>query len=119
MRRSPSVPDRGEIWHLNFDPASGKEMLGEHYCLVLSKREFNEAFGLALVCPVSQGQAGSARDQGFLVRLMGSGAVTQGNVHSHQVRTLDWRSRKASFKERAPGEVLQEALDCVSAILDL
>lgn len=23
-----------EIWHLNSDPSTGREMLGEHYCLV-------------------------------------------------------------------------------------
>lgn len=118
VRRPPGVPGRGEIWHLNFDPTTGREMLGEHYCLVLSKREFNEAFGLALVCPISQGRADAARGQGFLVTLMGSGADTQGNVHSHQVRTLDWRIRKASFKEKAPAEIVQQVLDCVGALLE-
>ncbi|MHB0818981.1 type II toxin-antitoxin system PemK/MazF family toxin [Stutzerimonas stutzeri] len=118
VRRPPSVPDRGEIWHLNFDPSTGREMLGEHYCLVLSKREFNDSFGLALVCPVSQGRAEDARDQGFLVTLMGAAANTQGNIHSHQVRTLDWRARKASFKEKAPADIVQQVLDCVAALLE-
>lgn len=119
VKRPPSVPGRGEIWHLNFDPSTGREMLGEHYCLVLSKREFNDAFGLALVCPVSQGRAENARDhQGFLITLMGSGTATQGNIHSHQVRTLDWRARKASFKEQTPPDIVQQVLDCVGALLE-
>ncbi|WP_349570847.1 type II toxin-antitoxin system PemK/MazF family toxin [Azotobacter salinestris] len=118
VKRPPAVPGRGEIWHLNFDPSTGREMLGEHYCLVLSKREFNEAFGLALVCPISQGAAHQARSHGFLITLMGTGTDTQGNIHSHQVRTLDWRVRRATFKEKAPAEIVQQVLDCVGALLE-
>ena len=50
--------------------------------------------------------------------LMGSGADTQGNIHSHQVRTIDWRARKASAKEKAPADIVQQVLDCVSALLE-
>ena len=85
---------------------------------MLSKREFNDSFGLALVCPVSQVRAENARNQGFLVTLMGSGADTQGNIHSHQVLTLDWRARKASFKEKAPTDIVQHLLDCIGALLE-
>lgn len=31
VRRPPSVPDRGEIWHLQFDPSTGREMIGDHF----------------------------------------------------------------------------------------
>lgn len=30
------IPNRGDIIHLTFDPASGQEMLGKHYGLVIS-----------------------------------------------------------------------------------
>lgn len=116
VKQAPSVPNRGEIWH--FDPSTGREVLGEHYCLVLSKSEFNDSFGLALVCPVSLGRAENACDQGFLVTLVGAGSDTQGSIHSHQVRTLNWRARKASFKEKAPSDVVKQVLDCVSALLE-
>lgn len=55
---------------------------------------------------------------GGLIMLMGSGADTQGNIHSHQVRTIDWRARKASAKEKAPADIVQQVLDCVSALLE-
>ncbi|MFB8830635.1 type II toxin-antitoxin system PemK/MazF family toxin [Azotobacter sp. CWF10] len=118
MKRAPAVPGRGEIWHLNFDLFIGREMLGEHYCLVLSKREFNEALGLALVCPISQGAVHQARSHGFLISLTGMGTDAQGNIHSHQVRTLGWRVRRATFKEKAPVELVQLVLDCVGALLE-
>lgn len=117
VKRPPSVPNRGEIWHLQFDPSTGKEMIGKHFCLVLSKREFNE-MGLALVCPISQGASTAARNQGFLVTLMGEGTDIQGNVHSHQVRTLDWRARQAAFKEKAPESVTNYVISLIAAILE-
>lgn len=42
------VPARGDIMRLEFDPASGREMKGHHYALVVSGKLFNER-GLAMV----------------------------------------------------------------------
>ena len=36
------IPEKGDIVHLQFDPASGHEMKGEHYALVLSPKYFNK-----------------------------------------------------------------------------
>ena len=94
------VPKRGDIIHLTFDPASGKEMLGKHYGLVISDKIFNSS-GLAMICPISQGAAANARSIGTLVTLMDSGIEIQGAVHCHQLKSLDWRVRKAEFKEVA------------------
>lgn len=74
--------------------------------------------GLALVCPLSQDASNVARNQGFLVTLMGEGTETQGNVHSHQIRTLDWRARKATFKEKAPDSVTNYVISLIAAILE-
>ena len=38
------TPERGDILHLAFDPASGREMKGNHFCLVVSPRAFNTRF---------------------------------------------------------------------------
>jgi mRNA-degrading endonuclease toxin of MazEF toxin-antitoxin module len=64
------TPDRGDILHLQFDPASGREMKGDHFCLVVSPKAFNQRFKLAMVCPISGGTAQVARDTGFLVSLL-------------------------------------------------
>jgi len=82
------VPSRGDIVHLQFDPASGHEMKGPHFGLVVSAKAFN-ARGLAVVCPVSQGAASGARTHGLVVSLMGLGIDTQGSVHGHQLKSLD------------------------------
>lgn len=110
------VPNRGDIVHLEFDPASGQEMKGPHFGLVLSAKQFNQR-GLAMICPISQGAASSARTYGTVVTLMGSGTATQGAVHCHQMKSLDWRARKASRKEVVPQYVVDDVLARVEAIL--
>jgi mRNA interferase ChpB len=112
------TPDRGDVLHLTFDPASGREMKGEHYCLVVSPRSFNQRFKLAIVCPISQGAAETARSGGFLVTLMGTGMRTAGNVHVHQVKSLDWGARKAKPVERAPEQVVEEVRQLLNAVIE-
>lgn len=109
------VPDRGDIVHLEFDPASGREMKGPHFGLVLSGRIFNQR-GLAMICPISQGAATDGRTYGTVVTLMGSGTDTQGAVHCHQLKSLDWRARRARHKETVPQFVTDESLARVEAI---
>lgn len=110
------VPKRGDIVHIEFDPASGREMKGPHFGLVLSGQVFNQQ-GLAMICPISQGAAAVARTYGTVVSLMGVGTQTQGAVHCHQLKSLDWRERKVRFKEAIPQSLLDEVLARVEAIL--
>jgi len=110
------VPERGDIIHLQFDPASGRELKGPHFALVLSPRDFNR-WGLAMVCPISQGAAAAARTYGTVVSLTGAGTHTQGAVHCHQLKALDWQQRQAKFKEAVPSFLLDEALGRIEAIL--
>lgn len=110
------VPNRGDIVHLAFDPSSGREIKGPHVGLVLSGKLFNQ-LGLAMICPISQGAADVGRTHGTVVTLMGSGTDTQGAVHCHQLKSLDWRVRKARLKETVPQYVVAEVLARVEAIL--
>ena len=110
------VPERGHIIHLEFDPALGQEMKGQHFALALSAKDFNRR-GLVMVCLVSQGAAAAARTFGTVVTLMGTGTETQGAIHCHQLKSLDWKARKASFKEEVPEYVLDEVNARVQAIL--
>ncbi|MBR0572665.1 MULTISPECIES: type II toxin-antitoxin system PemK/MazF family toxin [Pasteurellaceae] len=110
------IPKKGDIIHLQFDPASGSEMKGEHYALVVSSQLFNKQ-GLAFVCPISQGKVNQARSFGTVVTLMGSGTHTQGAVHCHQLKSLDWKSRQAKFKESVPDFIIDDVLLRIEAIL--
>ena len=112
------TPDRGDILHLQFDPASGREMKGNHFCLVVSPKAFNARMKLAWVCPISGGSADVARAGGFLVSLMGTGLRTDGSIHTHQIKALDWQARRAKLVEKAPAELMGPVLDGLRAVLD-
>lgn len=110
------LPNRGDIVHLDFDLSSGREIKGPHFGLILSGKLFNQR-GLAMICPISQGAAAAARTYGTVVTLMGAGTDTQGAVHCHQLKSLDWQVRNVRFKESVPQHILDEVLARVEAIL--
>ena len=110
------VPSHGDIVHLQFDPAAGREMTGPHYGLVVSHKEFNQ-LGLAMICPISQGQATEQRTHGTVVTLMGTGTATTGSIHCHQLKSLDWRVRQAKRKESVPAYLVDEVWARLEAIM--
>jgi mRNA interferase ChpB len=71
-----------------------------------------------MVCPVSSGLSPNTRDAGFLVSLMGTGPRLHGNVHCHQLKTIDWESRKAVFVEQAADVVVQAVIDRIIPVLE-
>jgi len=107
--------DQGDIIWVSLNPTLGTEMQGDSRpCLVLSRKEFNR-LGKALIAPITQGGA-YERDLGFAVPL--SGTKTQGAVIVSQARTLDLRARSAKFQEKAPPEVITDAIARFAAIID-
>ncbi|CAB5675890.1 mRNA interferase ChpB [Serratia marcescens] len=111
------VFQRGDLIRVSLNPVVGREQQGDFRpALVLSPREFN-ALGMVLVAPISQG-ANFARTAGFTVSLSGSGTATQGVILINQVRMMDLAGRSAQFIERAPGEVITDALARLQAIID-
>lgn len=114
MRRG--IPGRGDILHIDLNPALGHEQSGKRYVLVLSDRDFN-CWGLILACPITQGGT-FARSRGFAVSLSGAAIITQGVVLCHQSRTLDFKERRAQFVESLPDEIVQDVLARVRTLLD-
>jgi len=101
--------DRGDIVAVRFDPAEGHEMRGGNRpALVLSTREFNR-LGDVLVIPITQG-GDFSRFAGFAVSLTGTGCKTQGVALVNKLRMLDLTARKAKKVERAPQEVVDDAI---------
>ena len=112
------IPKRGDILHLQFDPATCREMKGDHFCLVVSPLVFNQRFQLAWVCPISAGAAAIARESGFLVSLSGTGLRTGGQIHAHQIKALDWTARRAKFVEQVPAHIIAGVLECLASVLE-
>lgn len=110
------IPVRGEIWHLDLNPAAGKEQQGSRPVLIVSDKEFNRC-GLVLICPVTQG-GNQARYAGFAVPLMNTGTETQGVVMCNQPRTVDYLARSARFIEDLPDAVMDDVLARVQTLLE-
>jgi mRNA interferase MazF len=80
--------------------------------LTLSPREYNAKVGLALFCPITS----QVKGYPFEVRFP-AGSKTTGVALADQVKSLDWRARRARSFERAPREVTEEALAKILALL--
>lgn len=111
--------DTGDIVHLDFTPSAGREVRGPHYALVVSRRAFDRASGIAWVCPISQGEAAAQRAGGFLVTLMGAGTRTVGAIQVHLLRGIDMRARGARRIEKVPSYVVDEVLDIIATSIGM
>ena len=109
--------ERGDIVRVSLEPIVGHEMRGEaRPALVLTSSAFNR-LGDVLVAPITQG-GDYARFAGFAVTLMGSGCKTQGVALMNKIRMMDLNARKAKKIERAPKEVMDDAMTRLAALLD-
>jgi mRNA interferase ChpB len=110
-----AVFDRGDIVSVPLDPDMGHEQRGTRPALVLTTREFNK-LGDVLIAPITQG-GDFARYAGFAVTLTGTGCKTQGVALVNKIRMLDLAARKARKVERAPQEVIADAIGRLVALL--
>ena len=115
-RRASYVPRRGDIIRLDFDPSAGHEQQGTRPALVLSPEAFNR-FGMSLACPITCGGA-FARGQAWTVALSGAGLATNGVVLCNQVRTVDWKARRAQFIEAVSRELIADVLARVATLVE-
>lgn len=106
------TPDRGDLIWLSLDPQAGHEPAGRRPALVLSPRAYNSRVGLALVCPITS----QAKGYPFEVALPADLPVS-GVVLADQVKSLDWRARKAKRAGAAPPPTLEEVLGKLRALL--
>lgn len=106
------IPERGDVVWISFNPQSGHEQAGRRPALILSPSAYNGKVGLALMCPVTN----QIKGYPFEVDVPADSAVT-GTVLSDQVKSLDWRSRKAELVCQLPDEVVEEVLAKINTLL--
>lgn len=106
------IPDRGDIVWTDFDPQLGHEQAGRRPALVLSRKLFNEASGLALFCPITGRQKGYP----FEVPLPQNPDV-YGVVLVDHLKSLDWEIRPIDFIAKAPEILLVNVLHKLNTLL--
>lgn len=111
-RKSAYVPGRGDAVWITLDPQAGHEQAGRRPALVLSPAAYNGRVGLALLCPITN----QAKGYPFEVAIPPGSPVT-GVVGADQVKSLDWRARKATRIGAVPEEVVAQVVARLQPLL--
>jgi mRNA-degrading endonuclease toxin of MazEF toxin-antitoxin module len=114
-------PERGDIIHLNFSPSTGREFTGPHYGLVLSTSRFSRATGLCIVLPTATKFHPEQRlhETNLMAQLPPIAELKAvGSVYMHQIKTVDYRERGASFVARVDEDFLIDLMDRVRTFID-
>ncbi len=106
------VPDTGEVVWLAFTPQVGREQAGHRPALVLSPKSYNGKTGMMLCCPMT------TQIKGYPFEVVVA-AIPPSAVLSDQVKSLDWRVRKARRKGAVAAEVLDEVRGKIRALLGI
>ena len=106
------IPRQGDIIALTFDPQSGHEQKGRRPAFVVSKDLFNRSTGLAIVCAVTN------TDRGFPFHVpISKGSKLTGFIMVEQVKSVDFRSRRAKRIEHGNEGLLSEVLSILDACI--
>lgn len=105
-------PDRGDLVWLSFDPQAGHEQTGRRPAVVISPRAYNGRVGLAIFCPVT----GQVKGYPFEIKIP-PGLPTSGAVLSDQLKSLDWRARRAEFICQLPARTTSEILRRIALLV--
>jgi mRNA interferase MazF len=106
------VPARGDAVWITFNPQAGHEQAGRRPALVLSPSSYNGKVGLAILCSITS----QIKGYPFEVTIP-SGSKLGGVILADQVKSFDWRIRKAEFICKLPRETTREALDKLATLL--
>ena len=104
------VPEAGDIVWLEFDPQAGHEQAGHRPAVVLSPAAYNGKTSLMVCCPVT------TRIKGYPFEVAIAGKPDS-VVLADQVKSLDWRARRATRKGRVSAAELEEVRGKLRALV--
>lgn len=105
------VPQRGDIVWLEFDPQKGKEIQKTRPALVISPHQYNLKTGLALFMPIT------SQIKGYPFEVLIEAECIQGAVLCDQIRSLDWKARKAKFMTHLCSSIVEDVLLKLNVLL--
>ena len=105
VRAARYVPRRGDVGWVSLSPQAGHEQAGRRPALVVSPAAYNGKVGLAVLCPITS----SVKGYPFEV-VVPEGLEVRGAVLADQVKSLDWRVRRAALLCRVPEAITNEVL---------
>jgi mRNA interferase MazF len=107
------IPRRGDLVWLSFDPQAGHEQAGRRPAFVLSPEPYNRKTGLFLACPVTS----KVKGYPFEVPLP-AGLEIGGVILADQIKSLDWKARRAEFALLTNDNVLSDVVSLVLPLIE-
>lgn len=98
------IPARGDVVWLNFEPQTGREIEKTRPALVISPLKYNTKTSLAVFMPIT------SQVKGYPFEIMVSINNTPGAILCDQVRSLDWKERRACLITKLEKKVVDEAI---------
>ncbi|MBF8262188.1 MAG: transcriptional modulator of MazE/toxin, MazF [candidate division NC10 bacterium] len=108
------LPNRGDVVWISLNPQAGHEQAGRRPAVVVSPPAYNRKVGLALLCPITS----QIKGYPFEV-IIPQGLKLSGAVLSDQVKSLDWRARRAELICTLPRDTIVEVVQKLSTMVSL
>jgi mRNA interferase MazF len=112
MTEAGYAPHAGDLIWTDFDPRTGREQSGRRPALVLSVREFFQASGFIIVCPITT----TIRRFGSSV-LLPPGLPLTGEILTSHVRAIDALARPMRYAGAAVPEAILAEVRAKLAVL--
>jgi len=98
--------------YITLNPQKGHEQAGRRPAVVLSPSSYNKKVGLAIFCPITSQIKGYPFEVLIPQRL-----PVRGVILSDQIKSLDWKVRKAELVCKLPKETIEEVLKKIYVLL--
>lgn len=113
MSQKEKPLNRGDIVVIDFDPQPGTEIMKRRPALVISPKIYNEKSTTLLFCPITSNIKQGAPWQVILPK----GKKVEGAIVVDQIKSMDWRARKAKKVEEAAEFVIEEVLAKIATLV--
>ncbi|APC06190.1 toxin MazF [Polynucleobacter asymbioticus] len=107
------VPEAGDIVWLECDPQAGREQAGRRPTVVLTPEAYNKKTNLMICCPLT------TQIKGYPFEVLVAVDGVQSAILSDQVKSLDWKIRKAKYKNKVSSEILGEVKAKAKSLLSI
>jgi mRNA interferase MazF len=107
------IPEAGDIVILDFDPQVGREQAKRRPALVITDQRYNQASGLAVVCPLT------SKRKPYPFALPLTLDRVEGAILVDQLKSLDWNGRRAEFHSKAEAGLLAKVRTYVAVLLGI
>ncbi|CAM3697888.1 endoribonuclease MazF [Polynucleobacter arcticus] len=107
------IPNAGDIVWLEFDPQAGHEQAGRRPAVVLTPEAYNKKTNLMICCPLT------TKIKGYPFEVLVEIDDIQSAILSDQVKSLDWKIRKAKYKGTVSTFALAEVRSKAKALLSI